>query len=849
MKHIIILFALILCASPSFSQGVKWGHTFGSEKNLSSNYVQYIQAVEFYGQETVYAIGRFQDTLFVGTDTVLSKDGQMWLSKIDTSGHIHWTKSFLKTISQSPNGVFGEVYVIKADPVENCIYIGGYLQPSSYLFGADTLSFSTNYREFFIAKLDTSGNPIWGKTSNIINASTLPTHHVSDIDITAEGGIAITGFCSGTREWLGDTIDLGIRGGGFVTKMDKHGNKQWTIPLESQYDTQAKSVQTNPDSSIVISGMFNSNLTIDTLQLYSGSGSKVFYARIDKDGNPLWGFAIANTNNVANLYSSDLFKRGQHIYSAFSMSSQTNIADINQTITPNNQGTIVVVKMDRYSGKISKAIPLPTSQYSTIPRVFVDRDETNIHLISEFGGSVLQNGITYTQGVNLTNIDSSGTIICNFPLNTSITPYGRSHISGNNSGHLVIGSTLQNSRTLANVHLDDFGTQRSFLLSTDEDFCGDIGMPIGSTDICERDSLLVSAPAGYNSYAWSNGDSSSSTYFHQGGLHYCYFTDTNGLYYISQSFELNEAISGISKYILGDSAVCPNDSLIISADSSWSNVIWNGIKSGNSLKIDTAGLYYFTAHDPLFPTCTFYSDTFQVYMSTNDSIAILNIPDSICRGDSVLINLFFSNTIDTNTFHLNQNGRILSIQNDEWLRFDSLGNNTLSAFAQNIYGCNFSTLSDLIMVIDTPMAQITQRADTLFSNMQFGNQWLKNDTILTDTLDYYVIKGNGIYTLKVHSDLGCSSTDQINIGNVNLDNPFNGEYPILLYPNPTTGKIFIELTSELATGNKLYIHDSQGSQMMVIKLEATKQELNLDVLSPGLYIIKFKNNFFKLQKN
>lgn len=851
MKHTLslaVLFIVSLHCNIAFSQGVKWGHVFGSTKNLSSNHVQYIQSTEFYGEETMYAIGRFQDTLFVANDTVLSRDGQMWLSKIDTSGHIHWTKGILKTISSAPNGVFGEVYVIKANPTDNCIYIGGYLHPSNFLFGADTLSFPTNYHEFFIAKLDTSGNPIWGKISNIITPSTLPTHHISDIDITAEGGIVVTGFCSGTREWLGDTLDLGIRGGGFVTKLDKFGNKEWTIPLEAHYDTYAKSVQSNPDSSIIISGMFKDSLRMNTLKVYSSSASNVFYARIDKNGLPLWGYAVASTSSPMSLYASDLFKRGGHMYSAFSMYSQGIIPDINQTITPNNQGTIVVVKMDRYTGEISKAIPLPTGQYTSIPQIFVNPDETNIHVISEFGGVVTQNGISYNQGVNLTNIDSSGTIICNFPLNTSSTPYGRSHISGNSKGHILIGSTLQFSRTLANIHLDNFGTQRAYLLSTDEDFCGDINIPIGSTDICERDSLLVSGPVGYSSYSWSNGDTSLSTYFHQGGLHYCYFTDTNGLYYISQSFDINMAASNISKSISGDSAVCPNDSIIISADSAWTNVIWNDSTSGHSIQIDTAGLYYFTAQDPLFPACTFYSDTIKVDLSPLDSITLTSLPDSICIGDSVRISLILSNSIDTNTIYLAQNGKIKSIQTNEWIQFDSLGTHTISVSADNVFGCDFYSNINLVSVVDTPISHITMRNDTLFSNMQFGNEWFKNDTLLPDTLDYHVVASNGIYTLRVNNSFGCSSTSFVNIGNVDLADPFGKDASVILYPNPSNEMLFIETTSEFATGNTLFIYDLKGAEMMSVKLNSIKYELNLTPLKAGIYVVKFHNSYFKLIK-
>lgn len=845
---LLSLFTLSFYCTNSFSQGVKWGHAFGTKKNLFSNYVQYMDDVEFYGQSTVYAIGRFKDTLFVGKDTVLEKNGGMWLSKIDTSGHIHWTKSFLKNINPGSQHLFGEVYSIKADPIENCLYIGGYLQPGDYVFGSDTLSFPSVYKEFFIAKLDTSGNPIWGKISSMINPSTLPTNHIYDIDITAEGGIAITGFCSGTRAWLGDTIDLGVRGGGFVTKLDKFGNKQWTIPLESHFDTRAKSIQTNPDSSLVISGMFRDSLIIKNLKIYASGGYNVFFARIDKNGNPIWAYPVGKTNTSTTLFSCDLLKRGQHMYSAFSLYSPTSIPDINQTITPNAQGSVVLVKMDRYTGKILKASTLPAIQSSNIPQIFVGPNESNIHLLSEYGGPAVQNGITFTQGVNLTNIDSSGAIICNFPLNTSTATFARSRITGNNNGHIVMGSTLQFSRTLANVHLDNFGTQRAFVLSTDEGFCGDINIPIGSTDICERDSLLVSGPVGYSSYSWSNGDTSLSTYFHQGGLHYCYFTDTNGLYYISQSFDINMAASNISKSISGDSAVCPNDSIIISADSAWTNVIWNDSTSGHSIQIDTAGLYYFTAQDPLFPACTFYSDTIKVDLSPLDSITLTSLPDSICIGDSVRISLILSNSIDTNTIYLAQNGKIKSIQTNEWIQFDSLGTHTISVSADNVFGCDFYSNINLVSVVDTPISHITMRNDTLFSNMQFGNEWFKNDTLLPDTLDYHVVASNGIYTLRVNNSFGCSSTSFVNIGNVDLADPFGKDASIILYPNPSNEMLFIETTSEFATGNTLFIYDLKGAEMMSVKLNSIKYELNLTPLKAGIYVVKFHNSYFKLIK-
>ena len=117
---------------------------------------------------------------------------------------------------------------------------------------------------------------------------------------------------------------------------------------------------------------------------------------------------------------------------------------------------------------------------------------------------------------------------------------------------------------------------------------------------------------------------------------------------------------------------------------------------------------------------------------------------------------------------------------------------------------------------------------------------------LTETaLDSYTLNGviydsTGIYTQVLTNSEGCDSTITLDLTietSVGL-NEINEE--IFLYPNPTTGKLVVNVPNYLI-GSKVFVFDVSGKQVLSYVQSNTKQIIDCAMLPPGKYTLSFQN--------
>lgn len=161
---------------------------FASNKNMAMNYLALYNGVNY------YLGGYFTDSLFVGNDTLVAKQGSrdIGIINFDTFGNVIWTKSFGDDGLDELNG-------IESDENDN-IYITGAFT-DSLMFDNDTLyGLSAATYDFYVAKLDPSGNSLWafskGDVQNDYGWSVTYRN----------GNLQISGSFSGTIIWGSDTI-------------------------------------------------------------------------------------------------------------------------------------------------------------------------------------------------------------------------------------------------------------------------------------------------------------------------------------------------------------------------------------------------------------------------------------------------------------------------------------------------------------------------------------------------------------------------------------------------------------------------------------------------------------------
>jgi hypothetical protein len=83
------------------------------------------------------------------------------------------------------------------------------------------------------------------------------------------------------------------------------------------------------------------------------------------------------------------------------------------------------------------------------------------------------------------------------------------------------------------------------------------------------------------------------------------------------------------------------------------------------------------------------------------------------------------------------------------------------------------------------------------------------------------------------SDFGTTGIEKANL---------NNKSNIVVYPNPSTNKISIDLQSQNAVQNNIVsIYDIQGQAILQQTLKQEKTEINITGLAKGVYFLKVNN--------
>jgi hypothetical protein len=241
----------------------------------------------------------------------------MYVVKLDSSGNVQWTKTIggskddlaLSIIQSSDGGYvvagwtksFGagslDMYVVKLDSSGNVQWtktIGGgsslfavdyafsIIQSSDggYVVAGKTLSFGAGGYDFYVVKLDSSGNVQWTKT---IGGS--DWDEARSIIQSSDGGYVVAGY---TYSFGADYSDI------YVVKLDSWGNVQWTKTIGGSVTDVAYSIIQSSDGRYVVAGWTSS----------FGAGDDDFYVvKMDDNGNVCFSQNITNYSVSSNVGS------------------------------------------------------------------------------------------------------------------------------------------------------------------------------------------------------------------------------------------------------------------------------------------------------------------------------------------------------------------------------------------------------------------------------------------------------------------------------------------------------------------------------------------------------------------
>jgi hypothetical protein len=223
----------------------------------------------------------------------------------------------------------------------------------------------------------------------------------------------------------------------------------------------------------------------------------------------------------------------------------------------------------------------------------------------------------------------------------------------------------------------------------------------------------------------------------------------------------------------------------------------------------------------------FYADTLQ-NMNDCDSIVYLQLSVLAVSSDSIAATICKGQTYTLANGTYNQSG----------LYSDTL---------QGSNGCDSTVF--LQLTVDSVMAEVSQPTpDTLIATGNGNITWLNCDSdqlIEGAIFDTFVPKANGNYSAIVTSG-NCSDTSECFTAIVNSIQSLSGNNDVHIYPNPTSNKLYITLTRNVA--HTMLLYDLNGALLASRHFTGTSEQLDLSGFGNGVYFIAISAEAWSLKE-
>lgn len=251
-------------------------------RSLEGNILTVSGGLAHDNQGRLYLTGYFYDTLALAGDTLVaqSTEGDMFLIQINAQGNLGWMRQA------------GEAGIIRSTQVavasNGDIVLAGYFRGKAYL-GADSIQTNTVDHDLFVAKMDASGQFLWGKKLGGVLDDELQGLALDDM-----GNIYLTGnFLGVISDGQGWSIESsGFNNDVFVVKMDSTGQVIWGQRLGDTHEDAATSITTQ-DGQLAIAGHFQHQTNWGTGDYLATGGLDGIWLVMDAaNGTPLDGAAV-----------------------------------------------------------------------------------------------------------------------------------------------------------------------------------------------------------------------------------------------------------------------------------------------------------------------------------------------------------------------------------------------------------------------------------------------------------------------------------------------------------------------------------------------------------------------------
>lgn len=766
----------------------------------------------------LYITGSLRGSINFGNLTVKSHNpslnsSDVFVAKYDTSGTSIWVNSFGKSGLTEGNG-------IETDKNGN-IYIGG-SQSDTLIAGNDTLV-GNNFYYMYVLALDKNGIPKWLKRYANSGGS------ANAIKLNNKGQLFVTGESNRNA---------------FLMQIDtSDGKSKWFKESKNAF-TSAKSLALDNKGNIYITGgvfyggTFD-NFVIKTECACSNNGFDMFTARYNDTGKVIWVQQGGGGSFDDIGFGIDLDSKGD-AYVVGIYASDANFGPF---------------KLTAYSGQQTEGF---TAKINT--------------------------GLIYGKPLTSNICTNHGDISFIYTLNTRMADGNKIKFEMSDTGGifnqpvlLELSDTSMGSDTVSipmpmnKIPLKSYQFRITTTSPIDTFYVPDglIFQPIPHSLFSVNDSIqcistnsftfsnLSTGPAGTLTYKWDLNDGNIATVKNINPKTY----NNPGLYKVSlvtttsklcrDTFRKTIIVQGkpLVNFTINDSTQClksnqfnfVNKSTI--NDSSNLMSFWS-FGDGNTDTISSPNHRYSSAG--IYTVKLRVNSTEGCVDSTKRTVSIeeVNIErdkiDEHCEGKSGRITPHDL----TQTFNWLKNDTLLSFTGNSLIitqsgiyKFISIG----------LFGCKDTSVADTFIFHSNPVKpKLFINKDTISVNKIYSKyQWYKDGLLLNgDTLFQKVYTQNGKYFVKVSNEWGCETNSDTLDAKLSL-NLSSTSMNVLLYPNPASTNLTVEIPG-LTQNNqfKICLYSLQGTLLEEISFQGNSGILDINHLSPGMYLLSIKTENF-----
>ncbi|MFN8238496.1 MAG: T9SS type A sorting domain-containing protein [Chitinophagales bacterium] len=352
---------------------------------------------------------------------------------------------------------------------------------------------------------------------------------------------------------------------------------------------------------------------------------------------------------------------------------------------------------------------------------------------------------------------------------------------------------------------------------------------MNSPAICSGQTATLTAN-GASTYTWTGGLSGNpaTTPALTGTTTYTVTGTASGC---SKTAVATVTVTPLPNVTVNSPAICSGSTATLTANGA-STYTWTGGLSGNPAT--TPALNSTTTYT-VSGTTSGCTGTAVATVTVSPSLNVTVNSPSICAGGTATLT---GNGATTYTWTGGLSGNPATTP--------ALNATTTYTVTGTTNSCSNTAVATVTVTTTPATPSITQSDDTLYSSTIVAGasyEWYKGGILIaTTSTPFLEITAEGVYTLKVKSG-DCTSDISSNFSAIytGIKNATNAISLFEVYPNPTDGRLVLNLNLIKNSTVKWTIFSSDGREMLQKSYTTAKtvfEELNINEFASGVYIIR-----------